>query len=324
MTLSGIRGIRATVALTLALASGSAHPAGSTAMDSFNFVTGARAAGMGGAVAASVDDVSGLQWNPAALAGISAPQVAVSHLFWVAGINYSHMAAGMPVPLGTAGLSLQYIDFGTIESTRDLADAVSAEDIALTAGWGAPLAAGFRGGASIKGFRHNLAGAVVYEAAADIGGRYEMVPGALEAGAVLQNLGYSGKLNGLTPPLPTTLKMGFAYRFRTSREPAAVADPEAPWEPVIYSLLEADVIMYQRGEPAQLNVGAEMDISSVVFVRLGYLQGLRNAGDGAGLSVGAGFKLMGLGLDYAYGSVGDLGNGQYVTLSWTGKKLKAN
>src|SRR5688572_26764447 len=83
---------------------GRGHAAGGTALDAYNFTTGARAAGMGGAATAVVADPSALQWNPAALARMTSLGASASYLGWVAGISYSHAAIAVPVPSGFLGI----------------------------------------------------------------------------------------------------------------------------------------------------------------------------------------------------------------------------
>src|SRR5213592_371367 len=112
----------------LLLLTRTAAAAGGTALDAYNFVTGARAAGMGGAASAVAADATALQWNPAGLARVSDFSATLSHLLWVAGINYSYAGAAIPLPKVipglpvnvTAGASVQAFNYGAIESTRGL------------------------------------------------------------------------------------------------------------------------------------------------------------------------------------------------------------
>lgn len=61
-----------------------------------NIGVGARAHGMFGSVAASVDDISAAYWNPAGLAKIESPaQISAMHASWFGGIaNYDYLAGG--------------------------------------------------------------------------------------------------------------------------------------------------------------------------------------------------------------------------------------
>ncbi len=306
----------------LLLASG-ARAAGGTALDAYNFVTGARAAGMGGAAAAVTTDATALQWNPAGLARVEDFSATLSHLIWIAGINYSYAGAAVPLPKVipglpvklSAGASVQAFNYGTIESTRGLAAAVGASDLGFTVGAGMRAGESLAGGAAVKVFHHSLAGAGVNEAAVDLGGSYEAVPETLMLAAVVQNFGYAGRLEGRQAPLPSAVKAGFAFRFRATREPGEGDDPG--WHPNIHLLLTGDVIAWQRGEPVAYNTGLESDLNGFLFARGGYQRPLQAAGGSAGLSIGGGVKFLGLRFDYAYGSVGDLGHAQFMTMSWS-------
>lgn len=308
----------------MVLFAGRVLAAGGTALDAFNFTTGARAAGMGGAASAVVADPSALQWNPAALARMTSAGATASYLGWVAGISYSHAAVAVPFPAGflglpvngTAGISAQIFDYGTIESTRGLADAVSASDVGLTIGGALRAAQTISAGAAVKWFGHRLAGASANEAAIDLGAAYEAVPGSLAIAAVIQNLGYSGGLEGRRPPLPSAFKAGFAWGFDLTRDPLPVVGEEPHWTPKVRTTIGGDIIAYQRGEPVNYSVGAEAGLNGFLFARLGYLQSLKAAGGGAGLSAGVGLAWGALRLDFAYGSVGDLGRARFGTLSW--------
>jgi tetratricopeptide (TPR) repeat protein len=90
----------------------------------------------------------------------------------------------------------------------------------------------------------------------------------------------------------------------------------------VRALVSADVIAYQRGEPVHYSFGGEADLNGFLFARVGLLSAVRAAGPSAGLSAGLGISFYGFRLDYAYGSVGDLGRAQYASLSWSPRRRK--
>ena len=313
------------------LAAGLACASGGTAPDAVNFVTGARAAGMGGAAVAAVDDVTALQWNPAGLIRPAGWSASLSHLAWVAGISYSYLGVSSSLPSlsraipgfepgkgipFSAGGSIQRLDYGTIESTRGLSRAVDASDWGLNAGLAAGLTPALSAGAVMKGWFHSLDDASVGEGALDLGGAYDAVPGLLRLGAVVQNIGYAGEMAGHRPPLPISLKAGAAWSFRALTEPLPIEGEEEPWSPDFGFTVAGDVTAYQKGEPVDIGIGLEADMNGILLGRVGYLRAVKDTGGGAGVSLGLGLRVFGMRLDYAMVSVGDLGRGQFVTLSW--------
>jgi len=317
--------------LLAVFSSGLAFASGGTAPDAVNFVTGARAAGMGGAAVAAVDDVTALQWNPAGLLRPPGWSASLSHLSWVAGISYSYLgvSASLPplfravsgftedegIPI-SAGASIQRLDYGTIESTRGLSRAVDASDWGVNAGIAAGLTGALSAGAVVKGWVHSLDDSSVGEGAVDLGGTYEAMPGTLRLGAVVQNVGYAGKMAGHRPPLPIALKGGAAWTFRAVTEPMPIEGAPPSWNPAVRVTVAGDVTAYQKGEPVDVGMGLEAELNGILLGRVGYLRAVKDTGDGAGLGFGLGLRVFGMRLDYAFVSVGDLGRGQFATLSW--------
>lgn len=79
-----------------------------------NIGVSARAQALGGATAASIDDVTAGYWNPAGLAFVTQdPQVSAMHTEWFAGIGtYDYVGVAMPLADGKRTLGVSFIRFG--------------------------------------------------------------------------------------------------------------------------------------------------------------------------------------------------------------------
>jgi hypothetical protein len=193
---------------------------------------------------------------------------------------------------------------------------VDASDWGVNAGIAAGLTGALSAGAVVKGWVHSLDDSSVGEGAVDLGGTYEAMPGTLRLGAVVQNVGYAGKMAGHRPPLPIALKGGAAWTFRAVTEPMPIEGAPPSWNPAVRVTVAGDVTAYQKGEPVDVGMGLEAELNGILLGRVGYLRAVKDTGDGAGLGFGLGLRVFGMRLDYAFVSVGDLGRGQFATLSW--------
>jgi len=79
-----------------------------------NIGVSARAQALGGATAASIDDVTAGFWNPAGLAFVTEdPQVSAMHTEWFAGIGaYDYIGLALPLADGKRTLGVSFIRFG--------------------------------------------------------------------------------------------------------------------------------------------------------------------------------------------------------------------
>jgi hypothetical protein len=79
-----------------------------------NIGVSARAQAMGGAVAASVNDVTAAYWNPAGLADVKEDlQISAMHAEWFAGIGaYDYVGVALPLADKSKTLALSFIRFG--------------------------------------------------------------------------------------------------------------------------------------------------------------------------------------------------------------------
>ncbi len=195
---------------------------------------GARAAGMGEAFVALADDATATFWNPAGLAYLDGKELHLMHVNWLPEFgndlfydfaSYIHPVEG----IGTFGVNVTYLNLGeqvqTDETGAELGKFSSNEySIALT--YGTKLAENWSVGLGMRYIRSNLAGGVQVGAeqgegvanafAFDLATlyRFPFAP-KLSFGLNLSNMG--PKITYIdaaqADPLPTNLKVGFAYRL---------------------------------------------------------------------------------------------------------------
>jgi len=195
---------------------------------------GARACGMGEAFVGLADDATAVYWNPAGLAFQEGREISLMHANWLPGFAsdlfyefaaYRHHVEG----LGTFGANVTFLNLGkqiqTDESSPEPIGEFSSNEYAISATYGTQLAENWGVGVGLRYIRSNLApmgagserGEGVADAFAfDLATLYKF-PFApkLSLGINLSNMG--PKITYIdaaqADPLPTNLKVGFAYRL---------------------------------------------------------------------------------------------------------------
>ena len=270
---------------------------------------GAKAAALGEAGAA-MSGVQALFYNPAGLAGVSGPEVYLSHAKWILDTNYSNMAFATKLGGGAFGLAASYLSnpstdkydkFGT-----KLLEKYSASDMAITLGYSHALAGNTDFGFNVKHISSKLDTESATALAADFGIKCAAAPGKFEFGLVMQNAG--GKLNYINEadPLPRNLKLGGQYTINVNNNAATKKD-------VTFFL---DVNSMKDSGP-YANIGVDLltvyDRKSNFSMRLGYRT---NAGKSSGVSGGLGLDMKTYLVDYAYAPMGNLGNTHRFSLTF--------
>jgi hypothetical protein len=257
--------------------------------------SGARAVGMGGAYTAVADDPNSVVWNPAGLAGVRRPGIAVNHLdvqtlgllsydqlIYAQPFVYRNAVAASWLRLGTTGL-VSYLNY--TENTFILTYQQSIiQNLSL--------------GLNFKVFQ------VQYDNAAagwglDLGARYQIIP-ALAVAMVGENIN-SPELDwssGIADRLPLNLRVGLAVY-------------PVPGTTVS---LDADRLADSNRKP-QLHFGAE----EVLFERLLALRAgvAYNMDEGRFMpSGGLGVRISFLELAYAYSAHFDFDGNHVLSLNW--------
>lgn len=277
---------------------------------------GGRAMGMGGAHVASANDVSAGYYNPAALAFVNYPQVALMHEEHFGNlVNYNYGAVAIPygedMSLGLTVVRLSVdgipdtrealVDGGTGEVIYDITDPnaridytriseFSDTDWALYFTLAKKQSDDFYWGANVKIIRRDIAEYGATGIGFDIGAVYKMTD-KLTLGANLQDatttfVAWSTGYNELITP---TLKVGAAYSLELLGG-------------LIMPALDLDVRFENRQFASNFNIGPvsfdmhlgfEYNYQNLFSVRAGY-------NDVKQFTVGAGVKLPKLNIDYSF------------------------
>ncbi|MDZ7266158.1 MAG: PorV/PorQ family protein [candidate division KSB1 bacterium] len=298
---------------------------------------GARAAGMGESFVAIADDATATYWNPAGLAFQERTQIALMHSNWLpelaSDLYYDYATIVRPMGnIGTAGLSLTFINLGTQiitgETSPDPLGEFSSYELALAGSWGTKLSANSAAGVTLKFIYSNLA---PRGAGAEQGdGRataFAVDLGYLHRNLLIDRFNFGVNLTNVGPkisyidaaqadPLPTNLRLGFSYHLikqefnslmiATEFDRLLVAPrPEGGADPVFKALVTAwtDEPLKDELKHIIYNIGAEYWYNNFVALRTGYHYD--RVGRVKYVSFGAGLKYSSLGLDFGYVSAGE-------------------
>jgi len=276
---------------------------GTTAAPFLKIGMGARAEGLAGAYSAMAEDPTAIYWNPACLATLRAQQVNLDFARHFQDVGIGHVAYAGSLGSHDLGASLTYLRIPDIErrSTTDAVGIVpkdgefSASDMALSLAYArkdilSTLVERLDAGVAVKFIRSAIDDEAAVAGAVDLGAQYRATD-RLRLGFVLQNLGTPMKFKSESDPLPATLRTSAAFQAGKNLELAAQLDE---------SLLE---------EKLYASVGAEQWVRGAFALRGGYRFGYDTGrlGAEAGVSLGFGIQVQGLGIDYAFLPFGDLG-----------------
>lgn len=288
--------------------------AGDTAALPFlNLDPNARSAGLGGAWGALVNDPSALFLNPAALQRVTGKSAIFSH---ATHINSSYFDfAGYAQPLGNdsaLGVGIQYFSIGSVDQTDNLGNntgTLSPADIALGVGYAR----------NVKGISLGLTGKYIRSELDDAASAFALDLGfvspllfaekRLRFAASATNLGSGITYSQEKQALPTRYRAGGAYRIRRR------------WDAAM------DLVVPKNGD-AFLALGSEFfprvagDWAPVL--RVGYNNEAQHVDGTAGWAGGFGLFIGKIRVEYALVSMGDLGLGHRLSLSYRPRSSEIN
>ncbi len=243
------------------------------------------------------DDASLMLQNPALLQNVSGGSVTLGYMNYMSGVgNYSAGYAFLVGEKTVAGISAQYLNYGTMKET-DAEGIVSgdfnASDLSVSATLSHPLADNISGGVTARFVYSSIGGYHSTAASVDLGLNYYDSEKDFSASVVAKNLG--GQLSAYNEEyekMPSDLQAGLSKKFVGM--------------PIRLSVTATDLTHWDYSFFRHLTVGADLLLTNQIYIAAGYnfrranqmsiVSSDSDFGDdesshGAGFSFGAGVAL---------------------------------
>ena len=256
----------------------------------------ARPAALAGAFVAYHDDPNAFLWCPAALGALTQPLLGATQFSSIGDTNFDEAAFAQPLRIWDAdaglGLAVQYdstSNFDQIDSQGNNLGQVENYDLLMDLAGGLALSPTLRIGVGGKLFSSRLQEFQSHGLAVDVGAQSDM-GSRVTLGGSFNNLGLQQAYDQQSDPLPAVLEMGVRVQLLDTPmvQINSAAELDRPWA---------------GDNPITLGLGLEYSVQRAVVFRAGWRMGQALGA----LSLGLGFHWRGMTLDYAYGSLGNLG-----------------
>ena len=271
---------------------------GASGVAGLRIAPGAAQAGSAEAFGAVVSDVFALYYNPAGTVHAGTYSVGLMHNEWIDDIRSEYVGFVYRPDKIAIGLSILYNSVGDIERrtdpTTEPLSIFDAQDLVAGLTVGAVISPELSIGLTTKVIYEKIDVTSGSAYAFDLGGLYEFMPGIL-LGLSVSNLGSKMKLGDQEDDLPTVVRGGGSYSYRTFKFGASLVTP--------------------TDGKTHLHVGAENVISEILTLRAGYASGY----DIRSLAFGFGVRHKFASIDYSYTPIeSDLGDSHRfsLTFSW--------
>ena len=261
---------------------------GTSAANFLKIGVGSRPMAMGDAAIATINSPDALYWNVGALTRIQDEfSVAISTMEWLVDTRNSYVATAYKVEgVGSFGLDLQYLDYGTIEETTvydqdGTGRYLSASDLEIGLGYARELTDRFSFGIKVKFINETIADASASSVAIDLGAVFltSFFDNNLRFAAVLSNFGTKMQFKGedlsvtyIVPGNPgnkqvpaelSTISWDIPLLLRFGISDYIFNNEKISWL-VAYDLLDS------RDYEVRHNLGTEVGLYELFYLRAGY------------------------------------------------------
>lgn len=271
---------------------------GTTSADFLNISVSARHASLGGASWALSNGIASTYFNPAGLSIVDRPGLNFMHNAWYQDISYEFLGAAFPVNSNsTIGISASYLHMGKIDvyNMYDQQDgSIRPFSLVGIVSYSRRLSSDFYLGLTGKYIMEKLANTQANGFALDIG--VQCFINMFTVGVVANNLGPKIKYDEQSFKLPSSVSIGSAF------------------SPVNFPL----TLMVGT----KIAFAGEISFSTGVEYQLGEFMNLRTGIGNLGvdnqsnkINLGAGLKLMGGSIDYAFNPGEDMGQTHFFSFT---------
>jgi len=293
---------------------------GTTAADFLGIPVGARATGMGGAVAALVDDPTAVYWNPAGLASIDGAAFTGEYAQWLADIDFNFISVVVPVgaghvALGITSMRTPEMEVTTVEQQNGTGETFDAASYAFTLSYARALTDRFAIGGSVKRIQERIWNSTASATAFDVGTQFVTPFYGIRLGAAISNFGSKLQMGGDDLLVRVDIDPNNGGNNESNR---ALLKTDAFDLPLVMRIGLAGEVFESAGNrltlavealnpnnsEQYLNMGAELGfLNDLVMVRAGYSELLLDDAVRS-LSLGAGvryrFAPVNVAFDYAW------------------------
>lgn len=186
-----------------------------------NMPSSARSAAMGGNFLAVKDgDITQALFNPSIISPEMDNNLALSFVDYFSGLNYGHATYAKSFnTVGTYTATMQYLNYGEFtyaDETGQTFGTFTANDLALSVGWGRSLDSLFSIGANLKMIYSGLEDYQSFGLAVDVAGTYYNPKNGFTASLVARNIGSQLKpyRSGNYERLPFEINLGISQRLK--------------------------------------------------------------------------------------------------------------
>jgi opacity protein-like surface antigen len=307
---------------------------GTTAAPLLKIGVGPRAIGMGGAFAATADDISAMYWNPGGLGNFYGNEAMFNQIIWFADISVVYAAVTSRVgDFGTLGafvttMGHDEMEVRTVEQPTGTGERFDAGSMVIGLSFARNLTDNFGIGFTGKYIRESIWNSSATGVALDVGVLYRIeVLNELRLAASVSNFGTKMRMEGIDNLLVTQVGGSTGNLINTNVEldeydlpllfrVGVAADVVRSEENRLTLAVDA---VHPNDNTEYLNTGAEYGWNEILFLRAGWKSLFeRDTEQAWTLGAGLHYRIAGsvkVKFDYAYQDFGRLSNVQYLALA---------